>query len=829
MSQEISVKAELLSQEVNIKQNIILEIEDIPIIFGAQPVFRVWEVGEPDTTIGQSGLKIGGLIEIENSKAYISLEGTTNNITQQLEVENGGAGSITKFNVQLVDKNQELTKLFSPGQTVTDLLSKEATVYIGFEGGSHPQDSLRLFEGVVEATSAGTGWWNLQISHPQTLTRTDLLTNIATENTVAVNDTDTTLTLVSTDGFLEPIDTMRTLVRVDDELMEYGSISGNDLIITERGAEGTIAVAHEIDESVKTYYIFEDNPIDLALKLMLSRDGTPAYENLEISRFVQTLGLEEIEDGVIFDSSIIEDALGLVVGDLVTITGATNGANNVTSQAITGFAQGAYGTAMILGGAGLVAEATTSAIMSIKSQFDVFPVQLGSVSAGCNMKPKQVDVKRHLDLQALLVAQIPDMKLFIDDSINAKDFIVEELFRPISFYQIPKSRYSVSATIPPLVTDTLAKFNFDAVKNPDKQKIVRQLNKYFYNAIAFKFNPDPLDLSNFLSGEVIFSSRSVNRIPTGSRTLTIPSRGLQGDALTVNRVRALARRLEDRYYAAPETIEVSTKYKDGFNTEVSDIVLYGDNSLQLTDINEASRNFVPRLMEVINKSMNLKTGDLKFKLLDTQAGADGRFGVISPASYIDADSTQSEIFLKRSFGTGPFELERDKWTNFVGDKILIRSYDYSFQEEVSFLGFGNSSLFSLLIEPMSVAPPEDYLVDLPYYNDDSNADFNRAMKTIHCFQTPRVTITANSADNFSFEVAPADIDKFLLEAYVRVHSPDFSSDSIDSALDDNAQVTNVDTGTNIVTVDKDLSFTPQLNDQTDLIGFKDEGLPYRLL
>jgi len=48
MSQEISVKAELLSQEVNIKQNIILEIEDIPIIFGAQPVFRVWEVGEPD-------------------------------------------------------------------------------------------------------------------------------------------------------------------------------------------------------------------------------------------------------------------------------------------------------------------------------------------------------------------------------------------------------------------------------------------------------------------------------------------------------------------------------------------------------------------------------------------------------------------------------------------------------------------------------------------------------------------------------------------------------------------------------------------------------------
>ena len=614
-----------------------------------------------------------------------------------------------------------------------------------------------------------------------------------------------------------------------DSKTNTGAISGNDFIVTQRGVDGTIAVAHDEEAEVSPYYVFEDNPIDLALKFMLSRDGTPAYENLTIARFVQTIGLEEIEDAVIFESTTLQDDLGLVVGDLVTITGATNPANNVSSFPISGFTVGAYGTAIILGGAGLVSEATTSAVMDITSQFDVFPVTRGGVSAGANMKPKQVDIQRHLDLKALLIAQIPDLKLRIDDTENLKELIVNELFKPIGFYMIPKARYSVSAVIPPLVVSLLQRFDSNAIKNPDKLKIGRRITKNFYNAIAFKFNPDPLDLSRFLSGQVIFSQRSVNRINTGTRTLTIESRGLQGDSLTQNRVESLARRLEDRYQFAPETISVETKYKDGFNVEVSDVVLFGNEDLQLTDINEANRNFVPRLMEVVNKSMNLKTGNLKFELLDTAAGADGRFGVISPASFIDSGSTTTQIFLKTSFGTDEFELERSKWTDFIGERILIRSQDFSFQEEVFLIGFSSDSLFALDIEALSVAPPEDYLVDLPYYPDNNDATDQVIMKAIHCFNDPQVEIVANSVDNFSFEVDPSDIDKFLVDAFVRVHSVDYSLDSIESPLQNDAQVINVDTGLNIVTVDRDLTFTPQSGHLIDLIGFKDSGAAYRCL
>jgi hypothetical protein len=590
-----------------------------------------------------------------------------------------------------------------------------------------------------------------------------------------------------------------------------------------------VANAHDEETQIDSYFIFEDDPIDLALKLMLSRDGTPAFSDIEIDRFVQTAGFETLEDAVIFPSSTFQDEYGLIEGDLITITGATEGANNVTDYPISAFVLGTFGTAVILGGAGLVYEIGTDAVCSFKSQYDVFPVTKGGVSAGANMTPREVDVSRHLELQNLLTAQIPDVKLYSEGDENLKELIVQELFQPIGFYQVPKARYSLAAVIPPLVVDRLKKFDKDAVKNPDKLKIRRSINKNFYNSITFRFNPDPINLSKFTAGEVVFSQRSVTRIDTNTRDLTISSRGLKGDEATRNIVKALTRRLEDRYQFAPETVEVATNYKTGFNVEIADIVLFGDDFIQLTDINEASRDFKPRLMEVINRKLNLKTGNLQYTLLDTATGLDGRFSVVSPSSYIDTGSSVGQIILKRSFATGEFELERQKWENFIGEEILVRSEDYTYQEVVTLVGFSDDTLTGLDVTPFTVVPSENYLVDLPYYPETASADDRRTMKAIHAFWTPRVTITANSVDNFRFTVSPSDIDKFLVGAFVRVHSEDFTDDSVETALDDDAEVVEVNTVLNEVVVDRDLSFTPQLNNQVDLIGFKDGGLPYRLL
>jgi hypothetical protein len=102
------------------------------------------------------------------------------------------------------------------------------------------------------------------------------------------------------------------------------------------------------------------------------------------------------------------------------------------------------------------------------------------------------------------------------------------------------------------------------------------------------------------------------------------------------------------------------------------------------------------------------------------------------------------------------------------------------------------------------------------------------MKSIHCFFTPRVLVVTGIS-NFSFTVSPADITKFLVGGFVRVHNNDFSIDSRLSISDDDPEITAVNTMTNTVTVGTDLGFTPAVNYEIDLIGFADGGSPYRLL
>ena len=84
MSLQISSVAEAYLNEQNIEPNIILEIDGIPYIFGAQAVFDLVRIGE--FVIGD-GTKIGGVIRDENGKDWIMLKGTTNNISQQINID----------------------------------------------------------------------------------------------------------------------------------------------------------------------------------------------------------------------------------------------------------------------------------------------------------------------------------------------------------------------------------------------------------------------------------------------------------------------------------------------------------------------------------------------------------------------------------------------------------------------------------------------------------------------------------------------------------------------------------------------------------------------
>ena len=78
----LTEEAELLSQQTNVSLNIVLEIDGFSThLFGAVDV-RKDLVFDMDDVVFDGTYDFDGGIIHENSKPYISLAGTTNNITQ---------------------------------------------------------------------------------------------------------------------------------------------------------------------------------------------------------------------------------------------------------------------------------------------------------------------------------------------------------------------------------------------------------------------------------------------------------------------------------------------------------------------------------------------------------------------------------------------------------------------------------------------------------------------------------------------------------------------------------------------------------------------------
>jgi len=555
---------------------------------------------------------------------------------------------------------------------------------------------------------------------------------------------------------------------------------------------------------------------------MISDGGLPFVENVEIRNFNQVSPSTFVNNAIFLDTFDSNSEYGIVVGDYVTITGSAIPANNVTDSQITSIQVFESGSYLVLSDT-LTTVTGSPAIASFKSQYNTLPN-----GCGCSMSPTQVDVAQHVNLKTLFPS-LPEYDFYIKDTLStARDFLTEQIYFPAGFYRSDRAgRSSVGATIPPLVLEELIELTDQNVKMADNNKIKRQITKDFFNNVTYKFNRDTIT-DRFLAGTINFSQRSLNRINTGTKSLKIESDGFRGDAATRNFIAGQARRFTDRYQFAAESIEVQTDYKTGMPIEVTDIVLFGNSNLQLPDINQGSRDFAPRLMEVVNKKLDIR-GQVSLSLLDTGFGLDGRFSTISPNSFIGAGSSTTSIVLTASFGTGEFQVERLKWQNFIGEEIRIRNEDFTFDEVTTLVQFDPGSINRIVVSPaISLAPPEGYLVDLPEYPDTENSEDRRKMKTIHGFFDPQVIIVSAPNDT-SFVVSVSDIDKFLVDAYVIIHNDDFTDSSTLGSNDEDLQVLSVDTGTNTVTLTGSMGFTPSSGYRVNLIGFKDGGLPYRLI
>lgn len=815
MAISLTDRADDATNRTVIKPSLVLEIDGYDTIFGIGNVVKYRRVGDVGLYVDGSWVIGDNSLTTNNAnKQWISIDGTTQSISQQLNQDKGGATSITSIQVSLIDKDESVTRLISPSFDLTDILGRKCWVWLGFQGNAFPEDYILLFSGIIDEVTA-SGNITLNIAHPEQKKRQEVFVNIETALNGAITNSQTTITLDSTENLLLPYSTeVYTYVRIDDEIIRYTGISGNDITGCTRAQFGTIAATHDDAASVSSFYRITAQAIQLALKMMLSGPDV-YYASLGVDNFVRSASGTDTANTIFFAGVDVETKYGLTVGDFITTTGANLASNNNSLMTVSSIDITDDGSIVTITGASLVLELDSPATAQFKSKYNVWPDGLG-------LGGDQVDVAEFERIEDLYTSSIPTLDFYVTDTIKAKDFIDKEVLYPSNLFTLPrKGKISCGVVSPPLAIALLPQINQNNVINPESLRIKRSLGKYFYNTIIYKYDFDAVETDFSTAGYIKVDQDSKTQIPVGTKSLIITSKGLRKNGTTDIILDRNSDRLLERYKYAAEMIQLSCFYGVGFNIDVGDIVYFGDENFQIVDTKHGERGFRPRLCEVIDKRMNIVTGRVDLTIVDTNYLADGRFGIFSPSSILSSGSTTTYLKIQNSYSTvAPF-IEKDKWVDYIGEDILIHNTTFTTTYTATILGFDPADDTKMLISTIGGSPPAGYIVDIINYPASPDPADSLPYKSIHCFSGPQVAVTSGASVT-KFSVGLGDISKFFVGAQISVHNDDYSSVSPDVYVESIVGTT--------ITTRTSLGFTPTSSYLVDLIGFSaDEGPAYRYL
>lgn len=808
-----------LKKEV-IQKQLIVEIDGIEHVFGITHVKKYWRIGEDGVTVGQADLDIGGTIKDSKSKAIISNKRTQSNVTQQLDFEQG-VSSVSSMKISLLDEDGILSRDFSPTADY-DILGKEATVYWGIKDFSHPEDSVVIFEGIIDDCMFGKGYVDIRVSHPEQLKRQQLFPRAQSTLPAAINSTQTTITPEDISDFLQPWNNLECFIRIDDEIIKYEQRFGSDFINCTRGALNTIAADHDADADVISFYRLSGNPVDLALQLMIS--GQWPDETSSYATYLDVIRLNQVTDDFYVQNSIVLPRgtvarNNIVKGDSVNLHGGADNeedwylypAGNLMGHTIVDVVEGDSYDYVIVS-----SYLTTDHDRPYRASFSS---KYQKITMGCELKPKYIDIAEFERIKALASNEMVDCEIYVKDTVdNAKEFIDRKILLPQGLYSLPrKGKISVGKTLPPIADAETKVINHQNIVARTSPELRRSTNKNFYNTVRYEYHEDSLE-DKFLRKNNFFDLTSLTKIKVGSRPLIIEAYSLRDNAETRTFIDAQAKRFLERFKFSSETVSLKVNLKTGFSIEVNDTAIVDLSAYKIGDITSRSRNFIPRLMQVVNKNLDMRSNTVTLELASTTFEVDGRYGTIAPSSFVSAGATTTNIPLKKMLPKTT-DTEKDKWEAYAGQQLLIRSNDWSYQELATLKGVDAGS-DALIFEPaLTQAPTQGMIVDTPKYDDTDYREM-ALFKRLHAFINPSLTVVSG-ASGTQFDVSVEDMAKLQLDSIVYVHSPDYSRKS--------GEVTVSELGGTTVTVSDDLGFTPQSGDIIDLVGFLDGGLPYRLV
>ena len=478
-----------------------------------------------------------------------------------------------------------------------------------------------------------------------------------------------------------------------------------------RAQLGTTAATHGNGSTVQSFYQLTGNCIDLALKLLASTgNGSTAYlTGLAATSFVDVDGTS-VANALYFKGTNVVDKYNIQIGDYITTTGATNGANNVTLQQITDIIDFEGGQYLVIGGASFVSESTTSALVSFVSQYNTLPDGLGLIN-------DEIDFDQHIYLQTSFLGDFTYLFYLKDTITDTRTFIETEIYSPVACFSLPtNSRCSVGYHIGPIPGQNIASFDKTNIKEPSKMKLVRSTNRQFYNEIVYQYDEDVLS-TDFLGGVITDSELSKAQIKSYNKTLTIQSHGLRTSLDAQNIATSQSNRRLNRYQYGAEVLSIGVTFASGFAVQVGDVVWVDGTDLNLPDIKTAKKGMAGRYFFVQNKSLNIMSGDVQLDLIDTHFSGTGRYGLIAPASVVDSGISTTQFVIKAGYYKKYGDAEHKKWTNLIGADVRVRSLDFSYDASTKIVDASSNTI--TVFPALSFIPSSGMVMEFVHYNNQT--------------------------------------------------------------------------------------------------------------
>lgn len=817
-------------QKANARQTkplmVVMEIEDVPTLFSTGPIYRTVRYGDPGVTYGQPGLVYGSLRQVPNVKEYMTLNGSLQ-IAQKLEPEQGKA-SITAFTMRMLDKDGDMTKLISPGIVVDELMGgKEVKIWLGYSDTSFPEAYFIVYRGSITSCQVQGPEVTLAMSDPASKKKTIIFNATATTLTAGISGGDTVLPTANAGGLFQRIlgpdglydSIVQTYIKIDDEFMLYTNIPDPlNLTVTRPtltapyGLQQTGATSHAIYAAVEPYLqLGPENNMILALKLMLSGWNGPWITDVGCYALGTTFGLSTNTNVICLNN--YDDAkktYGLTVGDYITIS---NSATNNGTYTITSFGNdnGGQVNRLIYISSNLTEEVNLGALLAFRSKYDTLPVL-----AGLQMTPREVDVDMFEYLyQYYFNSYVYGLAFTIKDAeSNAKDWIDAQIMLATKCYSLTRfGRVSVGYTRPPSTISTkLPLINVNNVIDPNTIMTTRAMNnRRFYNQIIYNFDESDGNYSS-VHEEVNADSLQLLRLAS---PLTIESNGARTSYSTALLAERTCLALLARFGGIAIEITLSVNFGTGIMIEAGDTVLLQDNgNLHIPNFLTGERNLGEQLFEVIDRTINIVTGNVKLTLLGGIVDSrKDRYGGISPSSIIQAGSTTTVLQLKNN-------TEFTKWTPHVGSKIYLHGYNFSgYSEYCTLTGVNPANLSQLFVEGLAIAPSAGDVMDIPPYPTSADVTVNATYKSMYSFLTPSLTVVTGIS-NTQFTVSSGDAALLQTGFPVRIHNVGYSAFSSETTIKTIVGTT--------ITTNTSLGFIPVAGYKIELNGFPDGQGPYRI-